>query len=297
MSSVVSFLVCFLGSLAFAEAPGAVPAGGQPVLTVNGVVLTQEMIDVRLRSLDPQQVAQMKESGQYVEVLRSIALGELLYAEAIERGFHEDPKAAMVVAVESRDILASEYVERLASEAVTESAIQARYLADAEAYSAAEVRARHILVETAEEAAAVKAELAAGGDFAAIAAAKSIDTGSGGQGGDLGWFEPSMMVEPFALAVTNAPLGPIAEPVQTRFGFHLIEVTDRRDAIPLEDVREEIASALREEVVETLLSAKEARLDVQWANPEAPGEPGPAIAGEAAGGTSTKTKKKDKKKK
>jgi peptidyl-prolyl cis-trans isomerase D len=99
------------------------------------------------------------------------------------------------------------------------------------------VKARHILFRAAEgddeartealsEARDVRRQLLNGGDFAALAAQYS-DDGTAQRGGDLGWFGPGRMVEPFEKAAFGARIGRIVGPVETQFGYHLIEVTDR----------------------------------------------------------------------
>ncbi len=87
------------------------------------------------------------------------------------------------------------------------------------------VCARHILVETVEEAEAVAERLAAGEDFAAVATEVSLDSGT--PGGDLGCSSPTRYVGPFADATLEAPIGEVFGPVETQFGFHLIVVTER----------------------------------------------------------------------
>ena len=74
----------------------------------------------------------------------------------------------------------------------------------------------------------LKTELAAGGDFAEIAEGNS-DCPSGGQGGDLGFFGPGMMVPEFDKVVFSADVNSVEGPVQTHFGYHLLEVTSRTD--------------------------------------------------------------------
>jgi peptidyl-prolyl cis-trans isomerase C len=91
-----------------------------------------------------------------------------------------------------------------------------------------EVRARHILVETEDEAKAVLAELKKGGDFAALAKAKSKDPGSA-EGGDLGYFTKDQMVPEFAEVAFKLDKGELSEPVKTQFGWHVIRVEDKRD--------------------------------------------------------------------
>lgn len=91
-----------------------------------------------------------------------------------------------------------------------------------------EIWARHILVNTKEEADKVIARLRAGEDFAAVSSEVSIDTGAKAVGGDLGWFGKGAMVAPFEEAAFALPVGQISEPVQTDFGFHVIQVIDHR---------------------------------------------------------------------
>jgi peptidyl-prolyl cis-trans isomerase C len=88
-----------------------------------------------------------------------------------------------------------------------------------------EVCAKHILVETQEEAEAVMDRLAAGEDFTAVAGEVSTDTGS--LGGDLGCASAGTYVEAFAQAVVAAPLNEVTGPVQTEFGYHVLVVTGR----------------------------------------------------------------------
>ena len=96
------------------------------------------------------------------------------------------------------------------------------------------VRARHILVNADDDPAAARASildirrrLQSGEDFKAVAIEMSDDPGSGSNGGDLGWFGPGRMVEAFEDAALEADIGTLVGPIETSFGFHLIEVTHR----------------------------------------------------------------------
>jgi hypothetical protein len=91
------------------------------------------------------------------------------------------------------------------------------------------VNARHILVGSEEEANQALAALNAGESFAALAAAISTDQSNKDRGGDLGWAPPSNYVEEFAAAVTDAEIGAIVGPVQTQFGWHIIQVRGREE--------------------------------------------------------------------
>lgn len=92
----------------------------------------------------------------------------------------------------------------------------------------AKATARHILVSSLEDCENLKAEIAGGKDFAE-AAMENSTCPSGQNGGDLGEFGPGMMVKEFDEVVFSAPLNEVQGPVQTQFGYHLLEVTSRED--------------------------------------------------------------------
>ncbi len=88
--------------------------------------------------------------------------------------------------------------------------------------------ARHILVTTAEECSDIKSQIEQGADFGDVAKRYS-QCPSGQRGGDLGEFSPGQMVKEFDEVVFNEATGTVHGPVQTQFGYHLIEITDRAD--------------------------------------------------------------------
>ncbi|NLY51756.1 MAG: tetratricopeptide repeat protein [Firmicutes bacterium] len=123
-----------------------------------------------------------------------------------------------------------------------------------------EVNARHILIKPADdsdgarEAALRQAEelieeLEAGADFAELAKEHSDDPGSGASGGELGWFGRGRMVEPFEKAAFAAAVGEIVGPVESQFGYHIIQVTDRKEAEgdEFEQAKEELRQQLLQE--------------------------------------------------
>jgi peptidyl-prolyl cis-trans isomerase D len=130
-----------------------------------------------------------------------------------------------------------------------------------------QVRARHILAmvndQQTDEAARQKIEAArqrlqAGEDFAKVAAAVSEDPASGPKGGDLGFFGREAMVKEFSDAAFSAPPGRVVGPVKSTFGYHLLEVTERRPGgtQPFEQVKEQIRARLAAERVQTLAQTR-----------------------------------------
>jgi len=92
----------------------------------------------------------------------------------------------------------------------------------------AKASARHILVETEEKCEELKQQIADGADFADVAKAHS-NCPSGGNGGDLGEFSQGMMVPEFDKVVFNEALNTVHGPIQTQFGYHLLEITSRSE--------------------------------------------------------------------
>lgn len=133
-----------------------------------------------------------------------------------------------------------------------------------------ELNARHILVETEEEAKAIIEELKNGADFAQVAKEKSVDTTSGAEGGELGWFTVGMMVPEFSDAAYALELKTVSEPVKSDYGYHIIEVKEKRevkDYGTLEEKKEDISEQLKSQkfdwnaIQEQLL--KDAKIEVK----------------------------------
>ena len=134
------------------------------------------------------------------------------------------------------------------------------------------IRVSHILVETEEEAKEILAELERGTDFAELARAKSIDTASGVQGGEVGFIDQhSPIVEEFKEAAFALDVGEVSQPVKSQFGWHIIRVEERAEAVEatLENSRERILEYLTEQkakpigvVLNELRSA--AKVEVEW---------------------------------
>lgn len=133
---------------------------------------------------------------------------------------------------------------------VTDEELTQAYEENQAAFTTPEqVCARHILVEDEDLANELLNELEADASFAELAAEYSIDPGSAVQGGDLGCFGAGQMVPEFESAAFDAELDSPVGPVESQFGFHLIEVYDRQEAgvQPFEAVADQIRAALAQE--------------------------------------------------
>ena len=154
---------------------------------------------------------------------------------------------------ETRAYLSNIAIQAAAAGAVTDEALQAAYDARfKDAKPQTEYHAAHILVDSEAKANDLKTQLEGGAKFDELAKANSTDTGSGANGGDLGWFGLGMMVKPFEDAVVAAPVGKVVGPIKTDFGYHLILVSETRAAKQptLADLHDELASEIQQKAVE-----------------------------------------------
>lgn len=242
----VMALVAALGTIAQAEGETA----DTVVATVNGVKITVGHM-IALRETLPAEYQSLPDDVLYKGIYEQLIQQEVLAQSVAELG----PRALATIDNDKRGLVSGIAIEGIVAEAVTDASVQAAY--DARFKDAApqtEYNAAHILVATREEAEKLKADLAAGADFAELAKAKSTDTGSGATGGDLGWFGLGAMVKPFEDAVVAAKVGEVTGPVQTDFGFHLILVKETRIAEKptLDQMRDELAA----EVENTAINAR-----------------------------------------
>lgn len=219
------------------------------VATVNGTEITLGHMIIARASL-PDQYQQLPD-----EVLFEGILDQLVQQSALVDTFEGEmpPRVALSLDNETRSLIAGEVIENVMSLPLDEADVKAAYEEQyANQEAGEEYNASHILVETEEEAIAIKAELDEGADFAQIAREKSTGP-SGPGGGSLGWFGAGMMVPTFEAAVVEMEAGGVSDPVETQFGWHVIMLNETRqlDAPALETVREEIELQLRQTRVQT----------------------------------------------
>jgi len=155
-------------------------------------------------------------------------------------------------------------------EAVTEAQAKAAYDEQiAKLAPEPEVRARHILVKTEQEAKDIVKQLKAGADFTELAK-KSSDGPSAQTGGDLGYFSRGQMVKPFEDAAFSLKPGQISDPVQTEFGWHVIKVEDKRNR-PLptfDEVKEQLMASLVQNQLKTVVQTLRGSAKIDIVDPE-----------------------------
>ncbi|HXI11850.1 MAG TPA: peptidylprolyl isomerase [Thermoanaerobaculia bacterium] len=199
---------------------------------------------------------------------------KMLAAEGIKNGLERTPEVAAQLAMLRDNAIANAQLTRIESEIkLSDADLQKSY--DDRKATFEQSKARHILIaftgsraaqpskpKLTEDQAKAKAEeirtkLVAGADFAETAKKESDDTGSGARGGDLGTFSRGQMVPEFEKASFEGKVGEIGPVVRTEFGYHIIQVQERKTS-PLTEVRAQLEKELRQSrLQEKLDSMKE----------------------------------------
>lgn len=252
-----------------AEAPAPAATPDTVVATVGGETITEADLAFAAEDLQ-QELAQMPPQERrpfLVTVL--IDMKVMANAARDQQMDQSEIFRRRLEYLEERALRRAYFAEQIATE-VTPAAVQAAYDAMvAEFEPQEEVHARHILVATEEEADAVKAELEGGADFAELARERSVDPSAQQNGGDLGFFSRGMMVGPFedaAFALTEP--GQISEPVQSDFGWHVIQLQAERESAPppFEQVAQQLQQRVMFETFEERLAALKEGLEIDIPN-------------------------------
>ena len=212
------------------------PAG--PLATIDGEEIPRELLEGWVRTATDAN-ADIDPVGLQIELLSWAIQTRIFEGILVERGLTVDParidevRASIIDQVGGEQPLRETLVEIGFPEEFFENVfLRQQAILDTLAIELADGRtletrtARHILVATSEEADEIYALLLEGADFAELALERSQDTGSGAQGGVLGPNERGVYVPPFDAAVWGAELDTVLEPVESDFGFHIIEVID-----------------------------------------------------------------------
>jgi parvulin-like peptidyl-prolyl isomerase len=161
-------------------------------------------------------------------IARSLVLSELLDSEATKSHIEDTAEFKEQIENYKKHIAHKQLIDKKAAEYITEEKLKANYETFIkEEQNKEEVKARHILVSTEQEAHDIYKQLKNGAQFEEIAKKSSLDSNKE-TGGDLGYFREGMMVKPFEEVAFKLKVGEISEPVKTDFGWHIIKVDDKR---------------------------------------------------------------------
>ena len=192
---------------------------------------------------------------------------EIVAQEAQRAGFAKSPEVQTQLDIARQEILVGAYLrDWVKRHPVTDAEIQKEYDRARTQSGDKEYRARHILVETEDQAKGLIAELKKGAKFDELASKNSKDAGSKERGGDLDWNVPGAFDKQFSDAMVKLDKGKYTEaPVQTRFGYHVIQLDDVRPIrFPgLAEVKQRIQQQLTQNRVDELIRGLRAKAKVE----------------------------------
>jgi len=155
----------------------------------------------------------------------------LLSQEAIRQGLDGQPAVVEELTRQKFAVLANALIEKQVGDMpIEEEDLRAEYTTQIALLDGNEYFARHILLNEQEQADEVVAQLRLGADFGDLARRESIGP-SARQGGDLGWVQAGQMVSAFSAALQRMQVGEVSKPVQTKFGWHVIQLQEKRAAL------------------------------------------------------------------
>lgn len=261
----------FATVIIFVASLGAQPASAQDEPTADTVLATIDGTEITLghmialRSNLPPNYAQLEPQVLFDGILNQLVQQTLL-AQSLEDG--PSQRSQLTIENETRAIIAGEVIDDVMGVDISEEEIQAAYQRDyVEIDPATEYNAAHILVKTKEEADAVIQKLNEGSDFGDLA--REFSTGpSGASGGELGWFAKGVMMESFFDAVSALEAGEVSEPVQTKYGWHVIKLlaTRSQEQPALDEVREQLEEHLRQKVFDARIAELEEDAKIERAD-------------------------------
>jgi peptidyl-prolyl cis-trans isomerase C len=248
----------------------AVLAQDQAVATVGGKAITEA--DLKLAEGEiGQEIANLPEATKR-RVLVEYMIENVIFSEAAEgaklaQGADYDQRLQYW----RRRMLRDLYFEKTVRDTVKDADAKAFY--DQQVASIKpeeEVRARHILVDSKEKAAELAGKIKGGAKFEDIAKENSKDPGSKENGGDLGYFGKGQMVPQFEETAFKMEKGQISEPIQTQFGWHILQLDDKRMKVapPYEAVKERIMGSLINQKAQKLGTELREKSKVEYLDPE-----------------------------
>jgi peptidyl-prolyl cis-trans isomerase C len=256
-----------LAMVLFAGLPARAQDANPVLAKVNGAEIRQSDLTLAEEELGPS-LAQMDPSTKRENVLTFLIDMKIVAKAAEDKKVEDNAEFKRRLAFTRNRLLMDSLLATEGKAATTDEAMKKVYEdASKQITSEQEVHARHILVETEDDAKAIAAELKKGADFAELAKKKSKDPGAS-DGGDLGFFTKEQMVPEFSAVAFKLEPGKISDPVKSQFGWHVIKVEEKRNrkAPAFEQVKAQIETfvtrkAQADYVAKLREAAKVERLD------------------------------------
>lgn len=250
--------------LALTATAQAAPPEKAKLPTVNGKAIPAARVDALVAA----QVAQGQPDSPALRtaVTEELVRREVLAQEAAKKGFDKKPEVVQQMALTQQGVLIGAYLQDyVKAHPITDDMLKAEYDKLKKSLGDKEYKARHILVDSEDEAKAIIGKLKAGEKFEELAK-KSKDPGSAERGGDLGWSNKASYVKPFSDAMSALEKGKVTEaPVKSEFGWHVIQLEDTREikAPALEEIKPQLGQRMQQQLVEKHIMDLRSKAKVQ----------------------------------
>jgi peptidyl-prolyl cis-trans isomerase C len=236
-----------------------------PIAKVNGVAVPASHLDVILQQ---QKSRGAPDNEQTRNMIREELVNREIVAQEAQRvGFAKKPEVQTQFEMARQEIMVQAYLrDWVQKHPVSDADVQKEYERVKQQNGDKEYHARHILVDSEDQAKQLIGELKKGADFATLAQKNSKDPGSKERGGDLDWNVPGAFDKAFSAAMVKLAKGTFTEtPVQTRFGFHVIQLDDVRETrFPaLAEVKARIQQQLTQQKIDELVRGLRAKAKVE----------------------------------
>ena len=250
----LSRLAGLLVAGAIISAPALAAEKGKAFATVNGQPISQTVYNAFVAEQKAQGAPDSPELQSAVK--EELVRREILAQEAKKKGMDKNPNIQGQIELAKQAVLIRAYLsDYVKANPISEAQLKAEYDVIKNNLGSTEYKSRHVLVEKEEEAKAIIAKLDKGEKFSELAK-QSKDPGSKDKGGELGWSSPAAYVKPFGEALTKLKKGEYTKtPVQSDFGYHVIQLDDSRPANPppFDQVKPQMQQRASQQQIETLV--------------------------------------------
>ena len=276
LGALVVLSACSKNATPEKPAEAAAAAAKPPIVTVNGKAISPELFEDYVKAVAGKPSSELTPEDRD-QIKENLVRVELIAQQAEKDGLTKDPEIANRLELSRLNLLQQAAAQKyLKDRTPSEAELRAEFESQLAASPMVEYHARHILLASEENAQKVIQQLEGGADFAKLAKTLSSDKGSAAKGGDLDWFAPGAMVKPFATAVAGLKPNEFTKtPVQTQFGWHVIQLLGTRDRTP------PTFDAVKDQLQQILMSKKfkaysDDMLKAAKIEPPLPGMPTPA---------------------
>ena len=264
----------YWGAAVLALCAGAAAAQDVVLMQVAGTQVTDRDVMAELQRVPPEaRAAAVAKPGTMQAILKTLMARRLLAQEAHSNGLVANPDMQVLLKINEERVLSDARMLQIDAagepdEAALDAYARNKYQAESRLFEVpAQTHARHILItgdgeEPKAQAEKLLADIKGGVSFEELAKAQSKDPGSAAKGGDLGFFAEGRMVPEFDAALKDMKSGEVSAPVKTQFGWHLIQLVERRPAgkRPYEEVRQDLHREARTRILSEKRVAKSTAL-------------------------------------